>query len=548
MTARAQRPSTESPPLHYDSSIAVIQLSKDLYPTLVAALWELVRNSFIAGMPEGSNRWDAARAARVEIVVREERGINYCYLFDTGAGLTKYNRDRMTHAGGDEESTERAGGASKRQIGRLASLALNSAFDTKLSEVAGHEAVTYYSRTNEDIHFGYRAASLEISMRGIREGKAFTYTPDSVPLDDPRLGPFTGRKGSFTLLVIPNFKMTAEQIERELPYYLPRKADRQVHVSVNGNPLKGHIVNTRRGYISDNGEFEIYLDLKNPSSPIQHEAEGEIVICDDVSACAITTIRSSSTSVLQSYLRDDRLCGVVFYPHLFGQTNTGRTALNPLFWTTRDGRRFANYLNSSRTLSLVSGVLGSDVQPDSDAKTRELDAVLKQLENAFGPATDLAAKKKRKAAQDDKTRQGKDPAKRDDDPRDKPKDEPDDDPAEETSRKQRDPLLVLPIGDRQYVLLIEPNERGAQVARQPVDEPQRTVTIQGNTYSVISVNPDWKGSREVSMTQRTNFMVSEILRVAAEYAARLPRDRDEMRTKYYVDVCKGAWKSKQTQS
>lgn len=539
---RASIESPQSPPLQYDSGVVVHQLSKDLYPSPIAALWELIRNSFIAGMPEGSERWVAEKAAHVEIVVREERGVRFCYLFDAGVGLTRYNVDRMTHAGGNEKSAERAGGASKRQIGRLAGLALNSAFDHALAEISGSEGMTYYSRTVEDIRSGRDAASLAINMDCIRDGKAFTYMPNHVSMRDQRLGPFVGRSGSFTLLVIPNFKMSAEEIRRELPYYLPRKADRQTCVRVNDEPVLGNIVDARRSYISENGEFEIYLGLKDPNSPVRHVAEGDIVICDAVSACAVATIRESSTDALYHYLRDGRLCGVVFYPDIFGKTDTSRRSLFSDFWKTREGRKLAHYLNSTRTKELVSGVLGTDIEPDNNKRKEDLGAVLRLLGDAFGPPIHTSPSKT------DEKSGGKPPTDKNPE-RDGKKggtDKPQENPRKERGQFERQQALVLPIGNREYVLRVEYNDRSPIAASQPPDPNERSVVFGEKTFNVIRVNPEWKGSRDVTPTQRANFMVSEILRVAAEFAGYSPRQRDELRTQYYVDVCKGTWKSQQT--
>ncbi len=535
----------ESPDLQIDVHLIIKQFGLDLYTSLVAQLWEAIRNGLTSNMP--GMKWDHSKLAAIEIIVQEEATGRTCYLLDRGSGLTEAHRARMHRLGGNEHS-ERVGGASKRQIGRFAAMSLNTIFQDE-RQVSAKDGIVYFTRTQDDVVHKRPISELSITVASLARVKAFDYLAHSVKDTDPRLGPFVGVKGPFTLLVIPNFSLTVDEIRRELPAFLPRKADRQIRLTVNEVPLQGWLMDGRRTYTSQKGDFSISLKRADPNSPLPHEARGEIAICDADSSCMVATTQNSGTHQLPLFLSNSKVTGVIYFPNLFGRTNTGRSALSPHFWGSPEGRRFLNYCRSSPVRELVSALVGEEVSNEPAEADEALESALGTLAQGFGPAEYLhLTRKKRETEKGTKEpKKGETPDQAPDEtpnPNPNPTPPGTDKPGDRHERPNK--TLVLPIGGRKFLLQLEPNEQSRQVAYQPYGATEDT--IQGQTYSIISVNTQWLGSAELNKTQRTSLLVFELLRVAAECQAPTPRQRDELRSGYWTDIARGAWKARRDAS
>lgn len=509
-----KRPASQKVKLRTNRALVIKQLGTDLYTTRAAMIWELVRNGLSAGMPENSKVWDPAQAATIEMVVKTVGGVPTLYLFDNGSGFTPVHRDRMGNFGGGRKDSDRAGGASLRQIGRIAAFCLNE-HCLDLDRSNPEDGVVYYTRTADDIkHHGGRVTQLRMTIEGFVERVAYEVDEHAIDPNDPCLGPFAGRTGSFTVLVIPNFVMTAEEIRAGLPFHLPRLASKQVNVSVNGEKLSGIIADMSRGAISDDGNFAIYL-RPSQGTTSDDDASGDVVICDADSSCYVTTVRSCGLRHIPPELRNSGITGIVLYRNLFGQTTTSRSALSSSFWSSVEGKRLANHLNSSRVVNLVKALLGDKILFD-----RQEQGIMREVYDSFKEAfgevrggSDIDTIDTDDGLED--TKGDKTPVEKPDDHDPKPR-PPKPGVTDPKPKPKRGTRLLRHIGDQVYIFIKMPNDRLPFVARM-LEGTTTAVVVDGMKQNVhtIELNTDHAARRELPSRAWFNLVTSEILRAAA---------------------------------
>jgi len=104
-------------------------LSRDLYEDADAALWELIKNALCACMPR-RDVWDP-RPTHVELTLTRHHPL--CdglalLCMDNGRGFTDEDNKRFSRIAGSGDAGVRHGGASQKQLGRLAYFVLNQRF------------------------------------------------------------------------------------------------------------------------------------------------------------------------------------------------------------------------------------------------------------------------------------------------------------------------------------------------------------------------------------------------------------------------------------
>ncbi len=331
------------------------------------SVMELLRNGWAAGVPiiKGqSTPWDHRLAAATEIrfPVRHplDTGQGVMMIKDDGLGIMI---ERFSGLGREYEHTDN-GGANQNRMGRLAAIGLNR------TEGIAHW-LTRRTATGE-------VTRLTVSDTLMAEGLAAR--EDWIGPDDPLLGPYRGITGTFTIVVIPNPAITAEEILRELPWVLPRGMDRSLKVSVNGGPPV-QAVRSPTSCIQltrDGKSYDLFVGLADGEGAVRPG----IALCDEAWGLVVGYLPETGIQAYPANRPD--LCGHIRIPGLLAEMNTTRQGLRPDYWRTPAGKELHAVLTSSRLKAHVMSLLGTPEH--AEARGDKLLQNLRQLfTERFGP-------------------------------------------------------------------------------------------------------------------------------------------------------------------
>ncbi len=328
---------------------------------------ELLRNGWAAGAPIVKGRqvpWDHRLAAETEIrfpVAHPlDAGQGLLMIKDNGLGI---DVERFSSLGREHERVENDG-ANQNRMGRLAAIGLNRKEGTAYW-------LTRRTATGE-------VTRLTVSDTLMAEGLAAK--EDWIRPDDPLLGPYRGITGSFTIVVIPNPAITAEEILRELPWVLPRGMDRPLKVSVNG----GAPVQAARSPTSciqlarDDKSYDLFVGLADGEGALRQG----IALCDEAWGLVVDYLPQTGVPAYPANRPD--LSGHIRIPGLLAEMNTTRQGLRPEYWRTRAGRELQALLTSSKLKAHIMSLLGAP-ERDETSGDKVLQSLRKLFTERFGP-------------------------------------------------------------------------------------------------------------------------------------------------------------------
>ncbi|MEK7115896.1 MAG: hypothetical protein AAB879_00695 [Patescibacteria group bacterium] len=338
-------------------------LAGEMYHDAGACLWEVVRNALCACM--GMNEWSPEKTqVKVALVTGHPlaSGSTMLEVMDAGSGFTSEHLTRYSTIGPDDPGTSmRHGGAAQKQIGRMATFALNTRVRDQEDVQDGFFILTRTTKTG-----GVRKYFLPAA---IQTGRSLH--PEIIPYDSLELGTYRRYAGSFTVILIPHSAFKSEQEIREaLCWCMPRKADRAVKVYVGGKLL--HAPPLEDKVIRCDGGIEAHLQHA------REDEEGGIWLCDARTALRCAYAPSLGLKIPYPLARPD-LIGDIFIPGLLGGQVTNRSGLS------QDHLKSEAWKKAHRTLCFrvapfAQSILGDeDVFHDRDEHTQ----LVRQIADLF---------------------------------------------------------------------------------------------------------------------------------------------------------------------
>ncbi len=347
------------------------QLARKLYSPFGCVL-ELVRNGWAAGMPciEGeATRWRHEDAAPVEIQFVTghplDTGRGVLLIMDRGKGITPYNRERFCTLGSQAKTAINNGGANQNRMGRMSALGLNA------DKNGGALWLT------RDVPRGpVTRLRLTPSMLGRNVGAEM----GQISPNDPLLGPYRNFEGTFTVVVIPNPTITAEAIFKEMPWALPRRADRRLHVSVNGIAVEPIPPPNNATFLTGGGR-SVLLDVGPYTG---NDERSGIALCDEDSGLAVDSLTNVHVHVHP--LNRNDVIGCVFYPGLLAQMTSDRKRLRREFWDTEEGKKLLKLLTSTRARDHVNQI-ATKGEPVRGKGAQVFKEICDRLLRVYGPGS-----------------------------------------------------------------------------------------------------------------------------------------------------------------
>ncbi|MDE1875034.1 MAG: ATP-binding protein [Patescibacteria group bacterium] len=313
------------------AQMLVRNLASDLYGHPGGCLLELIKNGFVAHMPD-PECWDP-RLPKLEISLARNHPFTEgpaLVVLDHGSGMTEPALKRYFGWLGTplekliEHSNGSSKGASQKGIGRLAALALN---ENCLKEDIGAIDHGYYlfSRTSRSGDIRYiRVMPCDFELEdGIEVDNFVSPTSTEARFLD-------NIQGSFTAIVIPTPVFdSAGEIYDAIKWLLPRERDKMFSLTVNGKVVEPPVLADDVNVTSLDGRYRARLGIGN-------EEKDGIWLCD-----AETGFRVASCMKLGKFLPEPLdypdLGGDIFAPGLLRYQNTARDTLSKEF--TRKGNK-----------------------------------------------------------------------------------------------------------------------------------------------------------------------------------------------------------------
>lgn len=342
------------PRLRIQPAFFADQIAAKLYEGPFGCLWEAIRNGWAAGMTRRKSeptRWNHLEAAAVHLWFENEHPFaptdHALMVGDTGKGMTPDDLERFSDLGPGINEPVQIGGASQNRMGRLGAVALNrNAISTAAQILNENEGAFWLTRT---------AAKGPVTKLQVTSGimaQGHSYVREEIAADSPLLGRWRNREGSFTLVVIPYPRITAAEILEELPWALPRRADRALQVTVEGKPVKA--VPLPRNPVPI-GEVDRMVCLLHAEAT-QDPERGGIWACDWETGFRV--FRLHVLGAKADPLSRDDVTGCVFFPRLLEQMDSSRKGMRPDHWRTEDGKLLLRLLNLPKVRGHVEALLG----------------------------------------------------------------------------------------------------------------------------------------------------------------------------------------------
>ena len=344
-------------------------LGADLYRDTGACLWELVRNGACACMPD-SRKWSPEKV-RVEVSLDDRHplaavpGTKTLVVVDHGCGFTKPNLEAFFMIGPEGDGTNHRGAAQKR-IGKFAAFALNRAVAER-NYGSGFYILSRTSSTG-DVLF------LEVTPDSVSKNQT---SSRYLSADSAELGGYRNVQGSFTALVVPNVVFeTTEQVRNALRWYLPRKQNHAISVTVGRQKLAAPELCTTTGWF---GEIEAFLGRRKAQ-----DGEGGIWLAD-----AVTSLRCAHAPAMGVHLpyplgRPD-LEGDIFIPGLLENQGTDRSGLRPQFLRSKAWKERIFPVLQLKVAPLATQLLGEDdVFQDTSLHDRAIREIAELFNDRWG--------------------------------------------------------------------------------------------------------------------------------------------------------------------
>lgn len=296
-------------------------LARNLYPTLIAALAEIIFNGLDAA---------TIRGVTPEITIRfwapGEHPLSpdgpAISVLDNGTGLTPRALAGYCKVG-ESEHVNKVGIHGKHGVGKLAPFAL-----------APKENATFYLTTNTDEYtWMYHLASDVFAAGG--------FEPIQVV---ERIG--LPQKGPFTEILVPNFQggMTIESLLKELPSILPF---RPWKVTVQGREVKPRTLKFKEVLqTKDIPLFKGPVGIELGVAEITSEGDG-VLLVDSGSKRSVGDLLTMPPVVrraLDPILLHPKLVGQILVPDLERQSAVSRSGLKAEYWTSSQGQKLIEVL------------------------------------------------------------------------------------------------------------------------------------------------------------------------------------------------------------
>ena len=346
-------------------------LSSDLYDDRGACLRELYKNACCACMDDTA--WQPERVhIELDLVQRHPLAPTCTSLtaMDRGHGFRPADVERFSVISGNRNSRKekRHGGASQKQIGRMAYFSLNERLLNRTDVGVGFYILTRTESTGK------------VSLVTItpETGKAFAC--ELISDTDARMGAYKGMKGSFTIIVIPNsVYKTLEDISQDLVWHLPRLSNRAIDVRVGKHKLVAPPLPRLSTDVKYDGK-KIVAHLE----PSDEDGEGGIWLTDAATGLRCARCPSMSRNIPYP-LNQDRLRGDIFIHGLLENQRTDRAGLKRELLESTWWEGLVNTL-TLHIARFALNVLGeSDALNHGDPGHQRIISLLNRLEEVFGP-------------------------------------------------------------------------------------------------------------------------------------------------------------------
>lgn len=356
--------------LKVQPSLLVEVLGSKMYADAGACLWEPVRNGLVACMPD-PNQWTPDRT-HVEVSVvsghplhRHGRSL---VIFDRGTGFTEPNIERFLDLG-TTTGIGRHGGASQKQIGRMALFALSVDGATKHDI---HAPVYLFTRTSNRGPITMltlspmRMCENKLEEREIRE-------------DANELGAYKGHRGSFSMFVIPNTVFASDDDVREaLAWRIPRLQDKSVNLLVGGSKLLPPKLAKHKAQF---GKIKVCIER----APTDRQ-DGGIWLCDEATGirCAFAPAMASGPSPVPYPVTSANFSGDVFIPDLLRHQRSDRGGLDAVYLKSAAWKEHLTMLRLQVAPFVQQFLSDDDVFKDRDPTTKAWEHVMNAFNTSFG--------------------------------------------------------------------------------------------------------------------------------------------------------------------
>lgn len=337
-------------------------LGTGLYSGIAAIIYELLRNAWDSCMPEKEWR---PELVHVELSLVKDHhlapGCVSLVCMDRGSGLTPEKEKRFRQLTPDEEDlVGQHGGSSQKQIGRA-------------SYVSASATKHFYMLTSATYDGPYRL--LHVTSRSLIGDGIEVTSPYG--RDDEVLGQYRNLRGTGSIVVIPNSRITSEDELREaLRWRISRRQDCKMKIIVGGKLLEAPPLEKGAGAF---GGIEWYL---GHSKTHTHPDQKGVWLTD--LKTGLRCARAPKISSLPDPLGHPDLRGDIMIPNLLVNQDTARDTLDANFLKTKAWRDARNILEL-KVAPYAQHLLGeSNLILENSDQAKALDAIAELFAGCWG--------------------------------------------------------------------------------------------------------------------------------------------------------------------